>query len=142
MENDNILTELITNQRKDITPDKKLLYNDLKRISKYLSHSIFNDECSIWTGYITTIKNDEKNSYINFYFGKKKHALSRLLYINYINELNESEYIKFKCSNKGICCNINHIYKLNENNILKIIEHSPHIDEPIKLNNNIVNFNL
>ena len=60
MENDNILTELITNQRKSLTSDKKLLYNDLKRISKYLSKSIFEEECSIWAGYITTIKNDDK----------------------------------------------------------------------------------
>ena len=122
---------------------KFVLFNDLKRISKYLSHSIFNDECSIWTGYITTIKNDEKNSYINFYFGKKKHALSRLLYINYVNELDESEYIKFKCNNKGICCNVNHIYKLNETTISPNILHQPvQNDELIKINNNIVNFNL
>ncbi len=142
--NDLILTELIQNQRKNISVDKKLLYNDLKRISKYLSNSIFDDECSLWTGYVTTIKNDDKNSYINFYFGKKKYALSRLLYINYVNDLDESEYIKFKCPNKGKCCNINHIYKLNENNIQKTPTVSPIIkpvDDNIK-NNNIVNFNL
>ena len=28
-----------------------------------------------------------------------------------IDELYDSEYIKFNCINKGICCNINHIYK-------------------------------
>ena len=60
------------------------------------------------------IKNEEKNSYINFYFNGKKHALHRLLYINYIGELLDSEYIKFKCSNKGKCCNINHFYKITK----------------------------
>ena len=113
--NDNILVELIQNQRKNISNDKKLLYNDLKRISKYLSYSIFRNECSLWNGYITVIKNDEKNSYINFYYNGKKYALHRLLYINFIGELNDSEYIKFRCPNKGKCCNINHFYKNNKN---------------------------
>jgi hypothetical protein len=110
-ENDKILIELIQKQKKNIN-DKKLLYNDLRRISKYLSKSIFGNECSLWNGYITTIKNDDKSSYINFYYKGKKYALHRLLYINYVNELNDSEYIKFSCENKGKCCNINHIYKI------------------------------
>lgn len=110
-EHDKILIELIQNQRKNII-DKKLIYNDLKRISKYLTTSIFNNECSLWNGYITTIKNDDKNSYINFYYNRKKFALHRLLYQNYIGDLNDSEYIKFNCCNKGKCCNINHFYKI------------------------------
>ncbi len=111
MENDKILIELIQKQRKNII-EKKLLYNDLKRISKYLTKSIFNNECSLWNGYITTIKNDDKSSYINFYYNGKKFALHRLLYQNFIGELNDSEYIKFNCCNKGKCCNINHFYKI------------------------------
>jgi hypothetical protein len=113
-ENDKILVELIQNQQKNII-DKKLMYSDLRRISKYLTKSIFSNECSLWNGYITTIKNDEKNCYINFYFNGKKFALHRLLYINYIGELNDSEYIKFNCQNKGKCCNINHFYKILKN---------------------------
>lgn len=111
---DTILIELIKNQKKNIHVEKKLLYNDLKRISKYLNNSIFGDECSLWSGYITVIKNDEKNSYINFYFNGKKYALHRLLYVNYIGELTDSEYIKFNCTNKGKCCNINHFYITNK----------------------------
>ena len=110
-----ILVELIKNQKRDISSDKKLSYNDLKRISKYLKKSIFDDECSIWSGYITVINNDDKHSYINFYFNRKKHALHRLLYINYIDNLEDNEYIKFKCNNKGKCCNISHFYKNNKN---------------------------
>lgn len=105
------MIELLQNQRKDIPSDKKLLYNDLKRISKYLPNSIFNDDCSLWNGYITNIKGVNENQYINFYFKGKKHALHRLLYINFIGELNDNEYIKFKCINKGKCCNIYHFYK-------------------------------
>lgn len=110
-DNNKLLVELIQNQKKTVSNDKKLLYNDLKRISKYLTSSIFGEECSLWNGYITIIKNDEKNSYINFYYCGKKYSLYRLLYANYIGELSDSEYIKFKCPNKGRCCNINHFYK-------------------------------
>ncbi len=115
MNTDTILVELIKNQKKNIPVDKKLLHNDLKRISKYLTNSIFGNECSLWTGYITVIKNDDKNSYVNFYYCGKKYALHRLLYQNFIGELLDSEYIKFKCTNKGKCCNINHFYKINKN---------------------------
>lgn len=109
----NILFSLIKNQRSNIPFDKKLSYTDLKRISKYLNSSIFNnDECVLWSGYITTIKHDETKSYINFYYNGKKFALHRLLYINYIGDLNDSEYIKFNCVNKGKCCNIKHFYKI------------------------------
>jgi hypothetical protein len=114
------MIELLQNQRKDIPSDKKLLYNDLKRISKYLPNSIFSEECSLWNGYITSIKSahDDVNQYINFYFKGKKHALHRLLYINFIGELCDNEYIKFKCINKGKCCNIHHFYK-NDSSVPK-----------------------
>jgi hypothetical protein len=115
----NILAELIKNQRKNIPQDKKLLYNDLKRLSKYLSNTIFTEKCSLWNGYITTIKNDEKNSYINFYFNGKKYALHRLLYINFIGDLGDNEYIKFKCANKGKCCCLSHFYKINNETEVK-----------------------
>ena len=120
--NDTILCELIKKQKKDILSEKKLSYSDLKRISKYLTNSIFGDECSLWNGYITIIKNDDKNSYINFYYNGKKYSIHRLLYINFIGILSDTEYIKFKCSNKGKCCNINHFYKLNEDVDMKPIE--------------------
>ena len=111
--NNKIMIELIQNQRKNIT-SKKLSYNDLKRISKYLLESIFSNNCSIWNGYITIVKNDDKNAYINFYYSGKKYALHRLLYINFIGDLGDNEYIKFKCNNKGKCCNINHFHKIND----------------------------
>ncbi len=140
----NILLDLISNQVKNVPTEKKLSYSDLIRISKNLNSSIFGNQCAIWTGYVTSIKHDERNVYINFYFNGKKYALHRLLYVNYIGELHESEYIKFNCVNKGRCCNINHIYKNNKSDNYLI---SPKI-EPEKveqkeiLNNIIVDFNL
>jgi hypothetical protein len=151
---DTILVDLIKNQKKNISVKKKLLYNDLKRISKYINTSIFDDtvldgtdddtlkgNCSIWNGYITIIKNEEKNSYINFYFNGKKYALHRLLYINYIGELSDSEYIKFKCINKGKCCNIHHFYKINNETIIENDNISENKNSVCK-ENIIVNFNL
>jgi hypothetical protein len=140
MNNNNILYELITLQRKNINGNKKLSYNDLKRISKYLSTSIFTNECSIWNGY-TSINKDNKNNYINFFFNKKKYSLQRLLYINYIDDL-DNEYLKYYCNNKGNCCCINHIYKVNDTK--KNIE-TTNSQENIKKNTNdtksiIVNF--
>ena len=131
MSNNNILIELLENQKKNLSFDKKLSYNDLKRISKKLPSSIFNDECSLWNGYIIY----SKNIYINFYFNKKKHSLNRLLYINYIDDLDDSEYIKYSCNNKGICCNINHMYKINDN---LLFNKKIYTNNKNKNNNNII----
>ena len=127
--NDNVndnniyLKELIKKQKKNLSNDKKLDYNDIKRISKFLSSSIFDkNKCSIWNGYITNEKNQSKGTYVNFYFNKKKIALHRLLYINYVEDVSNNEYIKFLCSNKGKCCNINHMKKYIYNK--NIIENS------------------
>ena len=106
------LKELLINQLKNICITHKLNYCDIKRISKFVTSSIFNkDKCSIWNGYITNEVKNNKGTYINFYFKKKKIALHRLLYNNYIGELSNKEYIKFNCINKGKCCNINHMSK-------------------------------
>ena len=141
--NDKILIELINNQKKSVILNKKLIYNDLKRISKYLSKSIFDNECSLWSGYITTIKNDDKKSYINFYYNGKKYSLHRLLYINYIGMIEDSEYIKFNCVNKGKCCNINHFYKIktDNENIVETKEQDKIIENNENKEDIIVNFN-
>ncbi len=107
-----IFQELIKNQRKNLSIDRKLKLTDLKRISSYLSHSIFNNECCIWKGYITEFKNN--SFYINFYFNGKKHALHRLLYYNFINDIEENEYLKYNCVNKGRCCCITHFSKIQQ----------------------------
>ena len=110
------LKELLLNQLKNINPNKKLNYGDMKRISKFLTNSLFHDTaCSLWNGYVTNEKNQTKGTYINFYFNKKKIALHRLLYINYIGEISNKEYIRFSCDNKGKCCNINHMKKYSYN---------------------------
>lgn len=112
MKKSQLISELINKQIADIPSTKKLQYNDIKRMSKYISGNIFDENvCSIWSGYITNVNNTDKGVYINFYFKGKKAILHRILYTNYVGPLNDSEYLKFTCENKGKCCNIHHLKK-------------------------------
>lgn len=109
--NQEIMNELISKQRQNVPNNRKLSYTDLKRIAKNVNHSIFTgNECNIWTGYVTK-KPNNKGTYVNFYFNKKKLALHRLLFINFVDDLKNDEYLKYTCDNKGTCCNINHLQK-------------------------------
>ena len=104
LDNNELLMELINKQLKTIDPKKKLQYCDLKRICKYITTSIFDEnQCCMWGGYITNSNNSCKGAYINFYFRNKKAALHRLLYSNFIEDLAKDEYLKFNCENKGRC---------------------------------------
>jgi hypothetical protein len=112
MKKSQLISELINKQLVDVPTTKKLQYNDIKRMSKYISGTIFDENmCSIWSGYITNVNNTDKGVYINFYFKGKKAILHRILYTNYVGPLNDSEYLKFTCENKGKCCNIHHLKK-------------------------------
>lgn len=117
---DDMVSELINNQLKNINSNKKLTFRDIKRICKNVNTNMFDKKkCSLWTGKVTNMNSDNKGKYINFYFRGKKRALHRLLYINFVGELNDDEYLKFCCENKGICCNIHHLkkfkYQKNDN---------------------------
>ncbi len=105
--------ELKAKQIPNVHPSKKLRSSDIHRIVQHTDISIFDEEkCCLWTGYITNLKNKRKGTYINFYFrDKKKVALHRLLYANFKGNIENCDYIKYSCSNKGKCCNINHMVK-------------------------------
>jgi hypothetical protein len=118
LEKKKYLKELVTNQLKTVPPNRRLIYKDLARITKYIDSSIFDDECCIWDGYITNAKNAKKGTYINFFFRNKKVALHRLLYENFVGTLSDDYYLKFSCENeenKGKCCNVNHMLKYKYN---------------------------
>lgn len=107
-----MLVTLLEKQRKDVPITKKLRYNDMKRLCKYIDSNIFDENvCTLWNGYITNVENVNKGVYINFYFKGKKIALHRLLYINFIGDLANDEYLKYSCENKGKCCNVTHLQK-------------------------------
>ncbi|MEM0354056.1 MAG: hypothetical protein QXW79_00605 [Thermoplasmata archaeon] len=111
--NENYLfREMVKRQLPDVPPQWKLRISDMKRICKYVSGNIFDkNKCCLWNGYITNLNHTNKGTYVNFYFKNKKVALHRLLYSNFVSPLNSDEYLKFKCKNRGICCNINHYEK-------------------------------
>ena len=141
-----ILSLLLKNQKQNISLDKKLSYNDLYRISNNISKNIFMDECCIWNGSIINNNSNKKNCYISFFFKNKKVSLHRLLYINYIDNLNDNEYIKYTCENKGKCCSINHLTKVIKGTIDSTIDGT--IDtvnintnlNKLHINNNIISF--
>ncbi len=124
-----ILNELINKQRKDVYYAKKLTYRDLNRIVKYVDKSLFGEECCIWKGYISCLGKDLNNFYINFFFKDKKVGLHRLLYSNYVGNIDNNEYVRFSCENIGKCCNINHFIKYSTN------DNDNNDDEQIQENN-------
>lgn len=133
-----ILKELISKQITNVANTDKLQYSDLLRICKYVDTTMFDENnCCKWTGYVTNVNNINKGLYINFYFRKKKVALHRLLYINYVGPIADDEYIKFTCENKGFCCNVTHLRKFkyqkhdNKNNIKS--------EESLQINKEIIN---
>ncbi len=114
-----ILIELVNNQKQNIENEKKLDVKSLQRISRNVEGSLFEDKCILWQGYITYISSTDVH-YINFFFNGKKHALHRLLYLNFIGDVKKNEYLKYTCNNKGKCCNINHIIKINSKKTLEL----------------------
>jgi hypothetical protein len=109
--------ELKNRQLANVPASQKLRPNDIHRIVQHTDNSIFDEEnCCLWTGYITNLKNKRKGTYINFYFrDKKKKALHRLLYANFKGPISSKDYIKYSCPNKGKCCNINHMVRFEYN---------------------------
>ena len=135
MRNQDLFNELLQNQLKNVPLEKKLRYADIKRLCKYINTSIFDENvCSMWTGYITNANNITKGIYINFYFNGAKMALHRLLYVNFIGELSENEYLKFTCEHKGKCCNINHLKKFS---YTKIKNNDNHNNKNEKINKDV-----
>lgn len=126
-----ILVDLINNQKNEVQDNKKLDVKSLQRISRNIEDSIFSNKCVLWQGYVTYISSTDTH-YINFFFNKKKHALHRLLYLNYIGEVKPNEYLKYKCENKGKCCNINHIYKINNKKHLEMDKSDTKLEESEK----------
>ena len=115
-----MIDSLVGLQRVNCPHNKLLSEKDLKRIIARTGGIMNNtNECILWDGYITHNKID----YINFYFKGKKCALHRLLYINFKGKLKDNDYLEYICndkSNRGKCCNINHIVK-KKNNIINIL---------------------
>lgn len=135
----NILENLIKNQKDNIEIKSKLSLSDLKRLTNNLLTDIFCDECSLWKGPILVANNKE---YISFFINGKKISLNRILYKNYIDDLQEKEYLKYSCINKGRCCTLKHFYKVNKEVKIPLVENEniQIIKEKKKKISNIVSF--
>ena len=87
----------------------------------------------MWTGYITNANNINKGTYVNFYFRNKKVALHRLLYSNFVAPLDSTEYLKFTCVNKGVCCSVYHYEKFKYSKTIMEANgkkpHKEHVDK-------------
>lgn len=134
-----LFIELVNRQIE--TEIKKLDVKSLQRISRNIDKSIFGSECVIWKGYITYIKGTDVH-YINFFFNRKKHALHRLLYLNFVGPIDDNEYIKYSCDNKGKCCNVNHFYKINQKKEENIKEYEYLKSKKDESKNNIIKKNI
>lgn len=127
-----ILDEMVSKQVKNIDDYKMLSYRDMTRIVKNINTSIFSTtSCCIWTGYVTNVWN-HKSTFINFYFKKRKVALHRLLFNNFVGPISDTEYIKFSCNNRGRCCNVLHFIKLSKDDIVEDNTSDVIIDDEIK----------
>lgn len=117
MNKEEIVNKLFNNQLKNVDHKYRLNTKDIIRLSSYINSDPFSEtDCCKWRGAIS--KSTHQSKYINFWFNKKKQALHRILYLNYKGELQKNKYLKFTCQNpnmRGICCNINHIILINEN---------------------------
>ena len=131
-----LLDELLKKQRKNISNEVLLSYKDLNRFVDNIDNSIFENNCTMWKGFIHNYKN---NYYINFYFKGSKKNLLKLLYYNFIGKLDNNEYIKNTCKNYGKCCNITHYKKFKKDcNYISDDE----IDETNNNLNNNLNINI
>lgn len=104
---DNI-PDLLRNQRKNIKISGnygKMSFYDIKRFDKYTGGNVFGDDCVKYYGDLK----DYKTSI--FSYRGKKVSLYRLLYHNFIGDINRRDKLCLECPNKPLCCNINHIKK-------------------------------
>lgn len=106
-----LIQEMTHKQLSHVPADKKLMYKDLWRITKHINNSIFDDGCCVWDGYVTNKYVPNKGSYVNFYFQRKKQALHRLLYANFVGPIGNTDMIRFTCNRRGECCNVMHMKK-------------------------------
>ena len=118
-----ILQELIDKQLKDVTKKFRFTQKHLLRLSLSLPTSIFHPtQCSIWsTSYISRarIRIRRHQKYVTFSMRGKKHMSQRLIYLNYCGQL-PNHFIRSNCSNKGKCCNINHMTKVQYRSKVKV----------------------
>lgn len=106
------LIDMVSNQRKDIKPSggyDRITFKQLRRIDLNLRGNIFGTDCVLWAN-----EADKHKKYIGITFNGKKVSLLRLLYLNYIDDIDQKDFIYYLCENRGKCCCLNH-FGMNKN---------------------------
>jgi hypothetical protein len=108
---DYFTSELIRNQLQTVPDEWKLQVSDMERIACRIDSSIFAERCSMWLSYVQNENpiRQHKGMHVSFYFKCHKVNLIRLLYVNYVGNL-ENKYIKCSCRHLGRCVNVNHYF--------------------------------
>jgi hypothetical protein len=109
------MKDYINNIINNVPEQYKIDNHEVNRLTSHIEGDIFNsDECVLWNGYVTQSKSN--SVHVNYIIRGKKTSLSRLLYMNYVGKLEPNNYIKYNCSNPGICCNLKHMYRVGNDN--------------------------
>ena len=99
------LRHLLFYQRKnliDVGNYGKLDFNDIKRLDLYINGNIFDDKsCSLYTGEI-------KKKYSTISYKGKKVSVLRILYHNFVDDINKDDILEYICEYPGLCCTLSH----------------------------------
>lgn len=110
-----LMIKLCKFQRKGLSNEIKLNPKDHMRIIKFITdYKLFSNKCILWSGY----KYKRFKYCITFYLNGKKRNIVRILFINYIDNLNNDEILRNTCNTER-CVNPFH-YKKEKINISNI----------------------
>lgn len=113
MDHSHRLGAMVQMQLADLPDSLRLREGDMLRILENTEGNIFDvSACSVWNGYVTHTRTNA--SYVNFWFRRRKVALQRLLYANFVGYLSDDTYLKCVCVNKGRCCTVSHYVKCRD----------------------------
>ena len=129
------LRNLLSHQRKDVNDIGlygKLEFDDMKRLDRFIQGDPTSSmDCCLFLG-------KKKGTYCYFSFRGKKVSILRLMYHNFVGDLEPIHKIGHTCDNKGICCNLQHYYmenqieeELSENKEISDSEQDSHADDDI-----------
>lgn len=91
-------------QRDDLDMSRRMGYKDILRLTKYIDDKFLSQYCCLYTC------SESSQKQMSFYFNGKRVGLLRLLFYNYIGDIDDNFYIRSSCKTK-YCCNPSHISK-------------------------------
>lgn len=110
------ISELVRNQLQDVDPARKLSLCDIERLAKFSDGKSYFDplKCTPFQGYVN--HNRPRDVCIVFFHKRRKVALHRLLFENYVGPLNYFQYVRHTCGNRYSCVNVLHLKRIDYRN--------------------------